>query len=554
MLQFLRIENLALMDGVSLEFDEGFTAVTGETGAGKSVLLGALSLLAGNRAEKTIIRKGADETRVEAVLQFDPQSAIHQRLEQTGLPACDDEGALVLRRVVSRKRASRVEINGSVATLGQLQQLGEAWIDFHGPGEPQKLFREAYQLEMLDRFAGNEGALAAYAEGFREWKELLERADALETGERLSADEVAFLRAQVEKIDALEMPADALEELERDFNRLHSAREITGFAGQLAEGLTGDEGLAGRGAELLRVARELAELDSTAEGLAGRLNSVLLELEDLGVEYGQLAEAGEMDEETARNVNERMTAWLEVNRRYGPGLPKVKAARDAMVEKVESQGDIEGTIAQLRSEADKREKTLRTGAEKLTKEREKAAKKLAKKATGLLPRLGFKKAELQIDVVRGHELTACGDSHCVFLFRANAGQDLLPLNKIASSGETARVMLALKTVLAEVDETPVLVFDEVDANVGGEIGSEVGKELARLAGGHQVFCVTHLPQVAARAARHFVVEKAQSDKSTSVSIKPIHAEDDARLDELARMLGDRKSRSAREHAAELLAQ
>ena len=220
--------------------------------------------------------------------------------------------------------------------------------------------------------------------------------------------------------------------------------------------------------------------------------------------------------------------------------------------KIEIQGDLEGALKQKRTAAASLEKDLRRQAATIRKYREKAATALSRKAADLLRALGFKKAKLAIEVRGDAELHERGDSHCRFLFAPNAGQDLLPLNKIASSGETARVMLALKTVLAEADATPLLVFDEVDANVGGEVGRAVGGELARLSGRHQVLCVTHLPQVAALAQNHFLVTKTQEEDATMVGIEPIHAERESRLSELSRMLGDRQSASARAHAEELL--
>jgi DNA repair protein RecN (Recombination protein N) len=241
-----------------------------------------------------------------------------------------------------------------------------------------------------------------------------------------------------------------------------------------------------------------------------------------------------------------------VRRKYGGSIESVLEKREELHQKIEIQGDLEGVIAKKQKAAAELEGGLRKEALKLTKARSKAAKILADKAAKLLQSLGFKKARIEIQVVADDALHASGDSHCQFLFAPNAGQGLLPLNKIASSGETARVMLALKTVLAEADATPLLVFDEVDANVGGEVGRSVGQELARLAEEHQVLCVTHLPQVASLAHNHLVVTKTQGDDSTTVEITPLGHSREARLEELARMLGDRKSTSARAHAEELL--
>jgi len=246
-----------------------------------------------------------------------------------------------------------------------------------------------------------------------------------------------------------------------------------------------------------------------------------------------------------------MNLWLDLRRKYGPGLAQVRAKKQAWEQRLESQGDVEVRVEKLKLAVAKLEKDLHQQAAKIHLQREKAADKLAGAARKMLGSLGFKKADLKIEVTAAN-LGPLGADAVRFLFCANAGQDLLPLDQIASSGEAARVMLALKTVLAAVDATPVLVFDEVDANVGGEIGAQVGRELAALGKGHQVFCVTHLPQVAALGHAHFVVSKTQDDRSTTVEINEVHSQRSQRELELARMLGDRTSKVARAHAKELL--
>jgi DNA repair protein RecN (Recombination protein N) len=552
MLQYLKIKNLALLDEVTLEFDAGFTAVTGETGAGKSVLLGALSLLAGARTDKAMIRQGTDLLEVEAALYFEDAVAIDAQLAAAGLPVCE-EGVLLLQRGIHRKKIPRVQINGSMATLAQLQGLGEAWIDFHGPGEPQKLFQERRQLEMLDLYADNVDSLIAYQVCYVAWRAAQRDIENLESGERLDEDEIVFVRKQIQKIDQVDVSEDSIEVLDRDFTRMSSAQELVTLATECSDGLSGDEGLCEQLNMIVGRFESLAALDADSEPLLERARSVLIELQDLGEETGRLASDFDFDADSVEATTERMDLWQEVRRKYGGSVEAVLAKREELALKLAVQGDIEGVLRQKRDAAAKLEKQLRKDAAKLRKAREQAADSLARKAAELLKALGFKKARLEIEILTERELREYGDSRCNFLFAPNAGQDLLPLNKIASSGETARVMLALKTVLADADATPLLVFDEVDANVGGEVGRAVGAELARLAGRHQVLCVTHLPQVASLARNHFVVTKSQDDDSTMVNIVPIHESRDIRLGELARMLGDRKSASARAHAEELLA-
>ena len=549
MIRRLQIRDLALMDRTVLELGAGFTVVTGETGAGKSVLLGALSLLAGNRAAKTIVRKGAEECSVEAELDTDGDKRFEALLKALDLPAGDD-GLLILKRSVHAAKAGRISVNGGAATLAQLQQLGELWIDFHGPGEPQKLMRAETQLEMLDLHAGLAAPLATYRAGWRQRNELLREAAEAATAERLSEDEEAFLRSQLEKLDSLDLSEEAITKLERDHARSSRAQELAALLGQLEAGL-GSDGLGEVLPKLLKAGDDVARIDEEASALRDRLNSLAAEAEDIRADFARLGRGLSSDDESAAELDGKMSLWLEFRRKYGPGAEAVREKREALRRRLAAQGDVEARVAKLKAEAAKVEKDLRRQADALRASRTKAADKLAAAARKMLGSLGFKKADLRIEVAVA-ELGPHGADAVRFLFCPNVGQDLLPLDQIASSGEAARVMLALKTVLAAVDRTPVLVFDEVDANVGGEIGAQVGRELAALGQGHQVFCVTHLPQVAALGHAHLVVTKTQDDKSTTVEIAPVHGRRKDRESELARMLGDRASKVALSHARELL--
>jgi DNA repair protein RecN (Recombination protein N) len=551
MLQTLRIRNLALLDEVELDFETGFTAVTGETGAGKSILLGALSLLAGARADKTVIRQGAAAAEVEAALFFADSRKLDAVLARLDLPPCDD-GVLILKRSLPRDKAPRISVNGSMATLAALQELGEQWIDFHGPGEPRRLLKEGCQRELLDLFARNEAVLEQYQKTYRHWRELAAERDRLLGADKLSADQIDFLKLQLARIDALELTEEAVAELERDFQRQASAQEIVQLASGLSNGLSGEDGLLGRLAALLREARQLESLDAASKSLADRLQSVSVELGDIDAEFAALASAVNFDAEQAQALQEKMNTWLELKRKYGAKVEAVLAARDEMRRRLELQGDVEGSLARLEKQMAESLKTAKKAAAELRLTRDKAAVQLAKAASKVIAQLGFKKADFRVVLTPLAELGPQGDCGVEFLFSPNVGEPPLPLHRIASSGELARVMLALKAVLAEIDDVPLLVFDEVDANVGGEIGRIVGEKMAEIAERHQVLCVTHLPQVAAQAANHFTVTKDQSGERAAVAIAAIHGNRKARVGELARMLGDRNAKSAVAHAEELL--
>lgn len=551
MIEYLRIENLALLERAEIDFTEGFTAVTGETGAGKSVLLGALAMLSGARCGKEAVGGHSDTCRVEAVLRFKDTSKIDRLLESSGLPTCED-GTLLISRVVGISKPSRAFVNSSPAPLSFLSKLGGYWIDFHGPGEPQKLFSRKNQLEMLDTFAGDSQLLEEYMRIYSERRQMLSNIESLSQTKSLGEDEIEFLRSRIAAIDAVNPTEESIAELEEKSKLAEAASDIVEKSSAVAEAIDGDGGILEKLAAASKFASEISRFSAAAESLSERLRGVGLELADISSEYGNLARSSNMDEAQIETVRRKMTDWLGLCRKFGNSVESVLSARREMAAKIENQSDVRATMEKLRRRADELLESLVPIAEKILKAREKAAKKLAERASKTLLGLGFKNARFDISISAESEPSPDCGSSCEFMFMANPGQPLLPLAKIASSGELARVMLALKTTLADADATPLLVFDEVDANVGGEIGAEVGKRLAELSKGHQVFCVTHLPQVAACANGHFLVEKSQTKTSTSVSIARIDGDKKRRVSELARMLGDRNSESAVAHAQKLL--
>lgn len=551
MIEYLRIENLALLERAEIDFTEGFTAVTGETGAGKSVLLGALAMLSGARCGKEAVGGHSDTCRVEAVLRFKDTSKIDRLLESSGLPPCED-GTLLISRVVGISKPSRAFVNSSPAPLSFLSKLGGYWIDFHGPGEPQKLFSRKNQLEMLDTFAGDSQLLEEYMRIYSERRQMLSNIESLSQTKSLGEDEIEFLRSRIAAIDAVNPTEESIAELEEKSKLAEAASDIVEKSSAVAEAIDGDGGILEKLAAASKFASEISRFSAAAESLSERLRGVGLELADISSEYGNLARSSNMDEAQIETVRRKMTDWLGLCRKFGNSVESVLSARCEMAAKIENQSDVRATMEKLRRRADELLESLAPIAEKILKAREKAAKKLAERASKTLLGLGFKNARFDISISAESEPSPDCGSSCEFMFMANPGQPLLPLAKIASSGELARVMLALKTTLADADATPLLVFDEVDANVGGEIGAEVGKRLAELSKGHQVFCVTHLPQVAACANGHFLVEKSQTKTSTSVSIARIDGDKKRRVSELARMLGDRNSESAVAHAQKLL--
>jgi DNA repair protein RecN (Recombination protein N) len=405
---------------------------------------------------------------------------------------------------------------------------------------------------LLDLFGRCGATLAAYQGKYRAWRDSVNEHERIAHETRLSPEQIDFLRNQLARIAALELTDEAIEELERDFQRMSRAQELIELSSALAAGLTGEEGVQSRVGALLREARQLELIDAASKPLADRLSSAAVELNDLGAEFSALSQQLQFDPEHAEQLTSRMNTWQELKRKHGGEVSAVLAAREELERRLEVQGDIEGTLARLEKLIAESERAARKEAQALRTAREKAAKELSKVAAKSIAQLGFKKADFSVRVVDLAEMGPTGDCGCEFLFSPNVGEAPLPLNRVASSGELARVMLALKTVLADLDGVPLLVFDEVDANVGGEIGRVVGEKMAAIAKSHQVLCVTHLPQVAAQATCHLVVTKDQSKDRAVVTIEPIQASRQARVSELARMLGDSKAKSALAHAEELL--
>ncbi|HYD84952.1 MAG TPA: AAA family ATPase, partial [Opitutus sp.] len=362
MLQSLRIRNLALLEEVALDFEAGFTAVTGETGAGKSILLGALSLLAGERADKTIIRQGAPAVETEASLFFEDSAKIDAVLAELDLPPCED-GLLILKRSLPREKAPKITVNGGLATLSALQRLGEHWVDFHGPSEPRRLLKENCQLELLDLFGRAESALSAYRKSYDIWRERVAERERIANETKLSPDQIEFLQNQLAAIEELELTDEAIETLERDFARMSRAQELIELTQALEAGLTGEEGVQLRLAALLREARQVESIDAASKPLADRLASVAVEINDLSAEFSTLSQELQFDPEQAETLASRMNTWLELKRKHGGDIGAVLAARDEMRRRLEVQGDLEGTLARLEKQIAEAERAAKKEAQ-----------------------------------------------------------------------------------------------------------------------------------------------------------------------------------------------
>ncbi|MFQ3671672.1 MAG: DNA repair protein RecN, partial [Verrucomicrobiia bacterium] len=549
MLELLRIRNLAVLEEVTWEPGPGMNAVTGETGAGKSILIDALLLLLGDRADKGSIREGADHASVEAVFTFSPeQDAL---LAPLGLES-SGEGKLFLKRTVS-PQGTRQWINGSPATLQSLRRLGEELIDFHGPHDHQSLLKLDAQRQALDAFASAAKALRAYRDAYQAWRQTeTELATLRESGQGDWVARIDFLQFQIREIETAQIRPEEEEEIEQSYRAASSARRILEL-GASARGLLeeGPGDVLSQLSQIQRLLSEWAKHDPRAHALVELNESLFAQAKDLASAIGHQLDQIELDQERLGELEARLNLLQDLKRKFGPTLPNVLDRLHAMRAERDQLASRETRIASLEQDlATRKQATLQAG-DALSKVRRQAAPKLAKLIANELQALGFKKAAFDVRLDPLDEPGPDGIDRVEFFFAPNPGESPKSLRAIASSGEMARVMLAVKTILAAGDRVPILIFDEVDANVGGETAVIVGKKLRALAAAHQVFCITHLPQVAAAAHHHYRVEKIIKDNRTFATVEP--SLDQARIDELARMLGGKREAS-RQLAVELIAE
>lgn len=545
----LRIKNLALVADLTLELRPGLNVITGETGAGKSVILGALNLVLGQRADRGAIRSGADGCTVEAVFEVSGLRApLAPFLEENGLEPCD-AGQLVLKRTFTAAGTNRQFVNGSPTTLATLATLGEWLVDLHGPHEHQSLLQPAKQLAILDAFGGLASKREAFAELVRQRAGIESQKTALIVDEQTYAQQLDLLRFQVREITEAKLRPDEEAEVEAEFNRASNAAKLLELS-QAALGALGenDDAVLTQLGALGRVLHDLHRVDASAVSLVEAHEQSVSLLRDLQGDLSRYADKIELDPARLGEVETRLNLLHTLKRKYGGTLRDVQAFGAAASAKLDALEGRDAEVARLNAELARLDAELAAAGRALSAERRKLIPKLTKAVIRELSALGFAQCCFGVDL-QTVPATATGLDSVEFQFAPNAGEPARPLRAIASSGELARVMLALKTVLAAEDEVPVLVFDEVDANVGGETATAVGMKMRQISRQHQVLCITHLAPVAAQGDTHFVVTKEVIAGRTESRIAPLDR--GSRVEELARMLGSLTAAS-RKHAEELL--
>ncbi len=556
MLSELRIENFAIIDRLELSFTAGLNILTGETGAGKSIIVDALELLLGARADLDQIRTGSDQAVVEAVISLPEQWVLRKTLqEQDFLNPHEEE--LILRRVISRSGKGRIQVNGHLITLTTLQEIGRGLVDIHGQHDHQSLLYSDHQRELLDAYGRLLPLKEQYASLYREWRDLRVELESLERLRHEKDQRMEYLQYQVEEIRSAHLQPGEDIALEQERAVLAHSQKLSEYAESAYQILYESdpsilEGLLKTGSHL----KGIQEIDHRFTGTLELLEAAQTQVKEVVERLRHYKSGIEHDPDRLQQIEERLYQIGKLKKKYGPTLEDVLSQLSKLNQELSLLEHHEEKSQALKKASHEKEEKVFELATRLTGSRTQTAKRFKAEMEKELKHLGMGHTELVVNVDRfnpsqADELGPHGADRIDFLIASQTGEELRPLNKVASGGELSRVMLAIKTILAEVDQVPVLIFDEVDAGVGGAVAEAVGRRLKSIARTHQVFCITHLPQIAMLADGHYRVEKVMETGRTVTRVSKLdHSE---RVQEIARMLGGKEiTPITLQHARELL--
>ncbi len=555
MLTELRIVNFALIEQLHIQFQPGFTVLTGETGAGKSLLIDAIALLVGGRASTDFIRTGQEEAHLEAAFHLPESHPLMIRLQADGAIRAG-ESDLLLKRVLSRTGRHRAYVNGSLCPLRLLEDLGGTLVDIHGQHEQQSLLSPSSQLDALDAFGCLEGLRQRYQDVYRTWMETRGELEGLQNvgGDRARLEEL--LRHQVQEIERAGLLIGEEERLQAERGRLVHTVRLRELVEGISEELQSDEqGVLLRLSRVGRSISELEQIDQAMEGSREQVQEAAVQLKDLAARVRDYADRLEADPARQEQVEDRLDLIHRLRKKYGGTIEAVLQTGLRAKEELSGLQTRDHRIVELTERIAALTEQVAEAAQQLTKKRREAAKRLKQLVAREFAAVRMEGAEFSILVEAQEGAEHCGSTGCdrvEFLLTSNPGEPPKPLGRVASGGELSRIMLALKTVLAERDHVPVLVFDEIDTGVGGAVAAAMGNRLRTLGRFHQVFCITHLPQVASQAEQHLLVSKKREGSRTITAIAALGGI--GREEEIARMLGGATvTKKVRETAAELIA-
>lgn len=542
MLSELVVHNFAIISHLQVSFDSGFTVITGETGAGKSILVGAVNLLLGSRASQEMIRTGAEEATVEALFTFESPDILAPRLLSMG---ADPSTELVIKRTVSRSGRNRVFINGRLATLSQLQALATGLISISGQHEHQILLNPEVHLDLLDQYGTLSEEADAVAGAYLEWTQKLEAVKRLHQLKQQRREQMEFMRFQLHELEAARLVPNEDEELQAERKLLQNAATLHEAGESVYRLLYRDQGaVLEKLNEIGKHLHTIAGIDPSQKPALDHVEQARIHAEELSYLVQRYLGTIRFDPGRLAEVEDRLAVLGRLSKKYGPTVADMIRKRDDLRKALGDESAVEWEEAALQKEAAQAEARLRHLAEELSRKRRSAAARLREDVEEVLARLDLPKARFDVmfatpptDDPRGvtAHLTAKGIDRVEFLLSANPGEDLKPLAKVASGGELSRILLALKTLLSRQGEAETLIFDEVDSGIGGRTAELVGRQLQQLAKRFQVICITHLPQIACFATHHYKVAKESHGETTQTAINRLTAQE--RVEETARMLG-----------------
>ncbi|HEX6407951.1 MAG TPA: DNA repair protein RecN [Gemmatimonadales bacterium] len=548
MLTELRVRDLATIADVSLHLGPGLNVLTGETGAGKSMLVDALALLLGERAAAGSVRPTAAKAVVEGAFE-EIESTTRRRIEDLGLDV--EDGRVVVRREISTEGRSRAWVNGSPTTAAVLSELGSLLVDLHGQHETQSLLHPEAQRNILDAFAHAEAERSAVAEAYRLVSTLKDEELSLSTRRDEVRRRADYLRHVVDEIDGARIKPGEDEALQVEARRLSQAGALVEHAQRIVDALEGEEGNALGALGLAnRALTSLEKVDPATADWRELLDGAYANLSELSRLATDYAAAVQEDPDRLAAVERRRDLLFRLTGKYGASLEAVLATREESAAELDLLDTADTDLRALAARRTAAERTLEETCRHLTAKRQAAADRLARGVNRLLPQLGLPGGKLAVMLVPLSEAGPHGQENVQLMVQLNVGLEAKPLARVASGGELSRLMLALKVVLVKHDAIATLVFDEVDQGIGGEVGVQVGSALADVAERHQVLVITHLPQIAARADNHLVVSKEARRGIATSDVQVLHGED--RINEIARMLGDAEGDAARRHAQAML--
>ncbi|MEW6108642.1 MAG: DNA repair protein RecN [Nitrospirota bacterium] len=550
MLKELKIKNLAIIDNLTVRFEKGLNVLSGETGAGKSIIVDALGLALGDRAQADLIKSGEKEAAVQAFFELENYSD----LPDVGI---DMSEGLVMRRVLSSVGKSRAYINDSMVTLQTLSEIGKALVDIHSQHEHQSLLTEEKQRILLDSYGRLEPERAKVESLFRETQAVKNEYNGLKEKMKERAHRIDLLSFQINEINSASLKQGEKEALEEERKILANLNKLNELAEEAYSLLYGAEGACTETlSKVMANLKEMQNIDNSVEDTLKILESAMPLIEDASISMRGYKDRYDFEPGRLEFAEDRLALITKMEKKYGEGIETILKYRDDAEEELKSLEMTDERLASLEAEYKANEKALLDASKVLSEKRKKTAVKIEKLAGNILKELAFGDAQLRIRINNDigddgqYKLSSDGIDRIEFLFSANPGEPPKPLSRIISGGELSRVMLALKSILADVDNVPVLIFDEVDAGIGGKTAESVGKKLDMISKKRQLLCITHLPQIASFGDFHLKIEKKNENNRVHVEVKELSGKE--RQDEIARMLSGKITDISLKHAGELL--